>query len=280
MGADFDGRVAIVTGAASGIGKALSFALAQSGATVVLTDVDGEGAAEAAGAITSGRAGRTEAASLDVRDAAAFAALAADVAARHGRVDLLFNNAGVAVGGPAEGLTAEHWDRLIDVNVRGVVNGVRAVYPEMLERGDGHIVNTASLAGLGPAPLLTPYALTKHAVVGLTTSLRIEAAERGVHVSALCPGGVDTPLLDSKGPADLPQGEFDARAHLRAHIGMEYPAEKLARDALRGVRKNKALIVVPLRARVAWRLTRFTPGFVELQTRRVVRKQLAERAST
>jgi NAD(P)-dependent dehydrogenase (short-subunit alcohol dehydrogenase family) len=278
MGADFEGKVVIVTGAASGIGKALSFALAQSGATVVLSDIDGDRAAAEAGAITAGRAGRAEAAPLDVRDGGAFAALAADVVARHGRVDLLFNNAGVAVGGAAEALTAAHWDRVIDVNVRGVVNGVRAVYPGMLERGEGHIVNTASLAGLGPAPLLTPYALTKHAVVGLTTSLRIEAADRGVRVSALCPGGVDTPLLDSKGPADLPPADdFDARSHLRAHVGMEYPVDKLARDALRGVRKNRALIVVPLRARVAWRLARFTPGFVESQTRRVLRKQRAAR---
>jgi NAD(P)-dependent dehydrogenase (short-subunit alcohol dehydrogenase family) len=277
MASRFAGKVVIVTGAASGIGKALSFALAQSGATVVLADVDGDGAASAAGEITAGRAGRAESASLDVRDGDAFAALAADVIDRHGHVDYLFNNAGIAVGGPAETLTAEHWDRLIDVNVRGVVNGVRAVYPAMLERGEGHIVNTASLAGLGPAPLLTPYALTKHAVVGLTTSLRIEAADRGVRVSALCPGGVDTPLLDSKGPPDLPQGDFDARAHLRAHIGREYPVDKLAHDALRGVRRNKTLIVVPFRARAAWRLARFTPGFVESQTRRTVRKQRAAR---
>ena len=280
MAAAFGGRVAIVTGAASGIGKALSFALAQSGATVVLTDIDGDRATETAAAITSGRAGRAEAAPLDVRDAGSFGALAADVVARHGHVDLLFNNAGIAVGGPAEGLMAEHWDRAIDVNVRGVVNGVRAVYPAMLERGDGHIVNTASLAGLGPAPLLTPYALTKHAVVGLTTSLRIEAADRGVRVSALCPSGIDTPLLDSRGPADLPPIDLDARAHLRAHVGMEYPVEKFAQDALRGVRKNRALIVVPMRARVAWRLARFTPGFVEWQTQRVLRKQTALRTQS
>lgn len=273
MGSAFGGKVAIVTGGASGIGAALSRALAQAGAVVVVSDLDGDGAASVADEITTGRAGRAESAALDVRDGDGFAALVADVVDRHGRIDLLCNNAGVAVGGPIEGLTAAHWDRIIDVNVRGVVNGVRAVYPIMLEQGDGHIVNTASLAGLGPSPLLTPYAATKHAVVGLSMSLRVEAADRGVRVSALCPAGVDTPLLDSKGPADLPPIDLDARQHLRAHVGREYPAPKLARDALRGIAKNRALILVPARARAAWRITRFAPGAVERRTRHVLRRQ-------
>jgi NAD(P)-dependent dehydrogenase (short-subunit alcohol dehydrogenase family) len=273
MASAFDGKVAIVTGGASGIGAALSRALAQAGAIVVVTDLDGPGAASLATEISAGRAGRVESAPLDVRDAHGFAALVGDVVGRHGRIDLLCNNAGVAVGGPIEGLTAAHWDRTIDVNLRGVVNGVRAVYPTMLAQGDGHIVNTASLAGLGPAPLLTPYAATKHAVVGLSVSLRLEAADRGVRVSALCPAGVDTPLLDSKGPPDLPPIDLDARQHLRAHVGMEYPVEKLARDALRGIAKNRALIVVPARARAAWRITRFAPRAVERRTRHVLRRE-------
>lgn len=273
MASSFDGKVVIVTGAASGIGAALSRAFAQSGAVVVASDLDGVGAASLAAEVTTGRAGRMESAVLDVRDGEAFRALVADVAGRYGRVDLLCNNAGIAVGGPIEGLTAAHWERIIDVNVRGVVNGVRAVYPTMLEQGDGHIINTASLAGLGPAPLLTPYAATKHAVVGLSLSLRLEAADRGVRVSALCPAGVDTPLLDTKGPPDLPPIDLDARRHLRAHVGKEYAVEKLARDALRGIARNRALILAPAKARAAWRLTRLAPGVVERRTRHVLRRE-------
>ena len=206
----------------------------------------------------------------------AFTAVVDDVVERHGRVDLLFNNAGVGVGGDVEDLTPEHWNRVIDVNIRGVVNGVRAVYPHMLERGAGHIVNTASLAGLGPAPLLTPYGMTKHAVVGLSTSLRLEAADRGVRVTALCPSGIDTPLLDSTGPADLPQAPHDVRRYLRRQLGREYPADEFAVKALRGVTRNKVLVIEPARARFAARLTRFAPGLVARATLGAARKEHAQ----
>jgi NAD(P)-dependent dehydrogenase (short-subunit alcohol dehydrogenase family) len=273
----YEDKVVIVTGAASGIGAALTRALTQQGtALVVLADVNASGARMIADEIAAGRAGRVEAAPLDVRDAAAFAALVARVVSEQGRVDLLFNNAGIGIGGDVEDLTQEHWDRVIDVNIRGVVNGVRAVYPHMLERGDGHIVNTASMAGLGPAPLLTPYAMTKHAVVGLSTSLRIEAADRGVRVSALCPGGIDTPLLDSSGPADLAQGSFDVRRFLRRVLGKEQPAGDFAREALRGVAKNRGIVIAPARTRAAARVLRHAPRLGTLPMRRAMR---AERAT-
>lgn len=278
MASYYEGKVAIVTGAASGIGAALSRALCQQGtAVVVLADLDEAGASTVADEISLGRGGRTEAAHLDVRDAAAFSSLAQRVIDDHGRIDLLFNNAGIAVGGEILSLTQEHWDRVIDVNIRGVVHGVRAVYPHMVERGDGHIVNTASLAGIGPAPLFTPYAMTKHAVVGLTTSLRIEAAGHGVRVSALCPANVDTPLLDTKGPDDLDPIEIDARAYLRSALGREVSVDKLVGEALRGVARNNGLIVAPAKARAAHRLNRLSPKLSERVFGRVVRRERAAR---
>src|SRR5207248_6593438 len=130
---------------------------------------------------------------------------------RHGRLDLMVNNAGIGIGGETRELLLAHWDRIIDVNLRGVVHGVHAAYPVMIEQGSGHIVNTASLAGLLPSPGATPYAMTKHAVVGLSLSLRGEAAAYGVRVTAVCPGVVETPILDKGGPDDLPKSPAAGR---------------------------------------------------------------------
>jgi len=260
----FDGKVAIVTGAASGIGRALATALARRQATVVLADIDEAGAKSAADTLAAGPPGRVSGAALDVRDADAFADLVGRVFNDHGRLDLLFNNAGVGVGGEVTDLTREHWQRVLDVNLRGVVHGVLAAYPLMVRQGSGHIVNTASLAGLIPAPLLTPYAMTKHGVVGLSTSLRAEAARHHVRVSALCPGVIDTPLLDNLNPGDLPAvaSAPEGRDLLSRTIGKPYPASRLAEDVLEGVLRNRALIVTPRHARVPWRLYRASPRLV------------------
>jgi NAD(P)-dependent dehydrogenase (short-subunit alcohol dehydrogenase family) len=263
------GRVAIVTGGASGIGRALGAALVGRGDDVVLADIDGAGAEEVAGALGVRGPGSATAATVDVRDAAAVADLVEGTAGRHGRLDLMVNNAGTSVGGPVEELVVAHWDRVIDVNLRGVVHGVQAAYPLMVRQGSGHIVNTASLAGLAVGPLAAPYTTTKWAVVGLSLALRSEAAARGtgVRVSVVCPGGVDTPLLDRRNPADLPRVPtaegLDGRALItRASGGRLYPPEALAADVLRGMDRNRALIVAPRSARVLWRLMRLSPSLV------------------
>jgi NAD(P)-dependent dehydrogenase (short-subunit alcohol dehydrogenase family) len=258
----FEGKVAVVTGAASGIGKALSAALAGRGATVVMADLDEAGAKSAADALGAGPPGRVSGVELDVTDADAFAELIGRVSSEHGHLDLLFNNAGIGVSGDVADLSLEHWERVIDVNLRGVVHGVVAAYPLMVRQRSGHIVNTASLAGLLPAPILTPYAATKHGVVGLSTSLRIEAQRHGVRVSAVCPGVIDTPLLDKPNPGDLPpvSSAPNGRALLSRTIGKPYPPSSLARDVLEGVARNRALIVTPRHARVPWRIYRAFPS--------------------
>ncbi len=210
----FAGKVAIVTGGGSGIGAALVRALTARGATVVIADIDEPAAKTVAAEVSA-----TTAVAVDVRESGAVADLVAQVAAEHGRLDLIFNNAGIAVGGLVEELTLDHWNRVIDVNLRGVVHGVHAAYPLMLRQGHGHIVNTASLAGLMPGPSLAPYAAAKHAVVGLSLSLRAEGASRGVRVSAVCPGFIDTPLLGRVNP-DLPQTETGANAAALAISGV------------------------------------------------------------
>ena len=130
------GRIAIITGAASGIGRALARALVLRGDTVVLADIDGDGAERVAGGLARQGPGAATSAALDVRDAAAVAALVHSTYDSHGRLDLMVNNAGIAIGGEAHELLLAHWDRAIDVNLRGVVHGVQAVYPLMVRQLD------------------------------------------------------------------------------------------------------------------------------------------------
>jgi short-subunit dehydrogenase len=169
---------------------------------------------------------------------------------------------------------------VIDVNLKGVVHGVHAAYPVMLRQGHGHIVNTASLAGLMPGPGLAPYVAVKHAVVGLSLSLHAEAALRGVKVSAVCPGFVDTPLLGRVNPG-LPQTETGENvAALARMLGKLYQADLLATDVLRGVEQNRALIVAPRSARIAWRMSRYAPRFMMRTIISGVRRGAAEQAAT
>ncbi len=273
----FRGRVAIITGGASGIGLAMGTELAAQGAHVVLADLDGERAERAAQNLVTGAAatGTVTAATLDVRDRAAVQALVDDVADRHGHLDFMFNNAGIVLGGRTQTLSGEHWDRVIDVNLKGVINGVVAAYPLMAAQGHGHIVNTASTAGLAPAAMVAAYSASKHAVVGLSGALRAEAATVGVRVSVVCPGAVDTPILDNVLPEDLPPltaATMTGREYM-ATVGLKpIPAARFARAALRGVARNRGVIVAPASAKAVWYLQRFAPGLVEIVGRRTARR--------
>ncbi|WP_019631044.1 SDR family NAD(P)-dependent oxidoreductase [Actinomadura atramentaria] len=253
--------IAIVTGGASGIGRAIATSLVRRGDTVVVADINADGARQVADRLNTLGQGKATAAALDVTDAAAVDALYRSVKDEHGRLDLVFNNAGIAIGGLAEELSLDHWNRAIDINLKGVVHGVDSAYRIMLEQGFGHIVNTASLAGLVPMPVGIPYTATKHAVVGLSLGLRAEAAPRGVKVSVVCPSFVDTPLLANVNP-DLPATAMsgDAKNEIKKASPRLYTAEKLARDIVRGVDRNKALIVAPAHGRVAWRGVRLNPA--------------------
>jgi NAD(P)-dependent dehydrogenase (short-subunit alcohol dehydrogenase family) len=254
-------RIALITGGASGIGAGLGAALAAAGDRVLLADIDLVGAQRVAQRIGD----RATAADLDVTDAEAFQTLVDKTVAEHGRLDLLFNNAGIGIGGDATQLQVAHWDRAIDVNLRGVVHGVCTALPHMVERGDGHIVNTASLAGLIPGPGLAPYAATKHAVVGMTLSLRAELADRGVRFTVLCPGFTDTPILDRSMPEDLPPLEDDVNAReVAASLpGGIYELDRLVGDILNGVNKNQAMVVAPRTAHATWLLMRSSPALME-----------------
>ena len=260
-------RIVIVTGGASGIGRALCAELVRAGDQVVVADINEAGAADAAANMMG--PGSARAVALDVTDAQAVQDLVDATADEFGRLDIMVNNAGIGMGGWVEELTVEHWNRVIDVNVRGVVHGVQAAYPLMVRQGDGHIVNTASLAGLVPAPCLTPYAMTKHAVVGLSTSLRAEAASRGVRVTAVCPGFTDTAILDTVDFDGLAPTSMGGRAREFASElpGGLYTPEALARDIVDGIARNRRLIIAPRSARAAVLANRLIPSTVERRVR-------------
>lgn len=252
----FRQKVAVVTGAASGIGKAFSRALLARGASVVLTDIDAATLEATRGEFSD--LGDVEAQHLDVTDAAAVAAVVEGVAAHRGHIDFLFNNAGIAVFGNARDMTLDDWNRLIDINIRGVVHGIAAAYPMMTKQGHGHIVNTASVAGLVPTPGGTGYSMTKHAVVGLSTSLRAEAHRYGVRVTAVCPGFIDTPILQNAKMINIDRDRAMKEFHFRFHS-----AADLAEAVMRGIERNKPIVVFTGAARTAWGINRFSPVLLQ-----------------
>ena len=252
----FAGAVALVTGGASGIGAALGRELARRGAHVVLADRDGEDARAEAARITAA-GGQAEGATLDVSDAAAVDALVADVLARHARLDYLFNNAGIAVGGEVRDLTLEDWRQAVEVNLMGVVHGVRAAWPRMIEQGFGHVVNTASMAAFLTAALAAPYGATKSAVVGLSRALRVEGAAHALRVSVLCPGVIRTPILEGGGRHGRVRNFLDPgiqKALWERTRPMD--VDVFAHRALDDVARNRAIIVHP----AWWRVLRFLSG--------------------
>lgn len=254
MAEDLAGKVAIITGGAGGIGKALAEELSERGCYVVLADLNAE-LLEKTAADLRATGSQLDAKKVDVRDAEQVQALVEGVFRELGRIDYMFNNAGVNLCAELRDTTLEDWNLLIDVNLRGVVHGVHAAYPIMCEQGFGHIINTASAAGIVPAAAEGAYAATKHAVVGLSLALQVEAAAFGVKVSVVCPGLVDTPILDSTKYVKL-----DPDVLTRVAPQKPIPPRRAARQILRGVERNRFYIVITATVHALWRLHRYAPG--------------------
>lgn len=273
MAEDFAGKVAVVTGAGSGIGRSTALLLARLGATVHAADLDSESAARVVREIEAA-GGRAVAHAVDVSDAAEVETLAEEVYADHGAVDILHNNAGIGVGGPVEDTTLEDWQRVVAVNLMGVVHGVHSFVPRMLRQGrPANIVNTASMAGLVPIADMVPYATTKHAVVGLSESLHAELSPRGIRVSAICPGIINTNIVASA----RVRGDL-ARDHARAIRFYERfgaSPDLVAEAVVDAIRRGKIIRTVPRWHVVpAWALRRLSPRAGQLPARlsRLVRR--------
>jgi NAD(P)-dependent dehydrogenase (short-subunit alcohol dehydrogenase family) len=255
----------VVTGAASGIGLAVAEALLDHGAIVVLADFD----ADRLRTVMEGlgmHGGRAQAATVDVTDQQQVQRVVEDAATAHGSLDFLFNNAGVGGTMPISEATLEHWRRIIDLNLWGVIYGVHAALPIMRRQGSGHIVNTASIAGLVPFPYQSLYCTTKYGIVGLSESLRYEVAADGIRVSVVCPGNVvsrifGTPLLGRPVEVKPPEDAI--------------PAEEAARIILAGVANGEGIIAFPEKPRELWRLYASSPEKVEGYLQEVARQRRA-----
>jgi NAD(P)-dependent dehydrogenase (short-subunit alcohol dehydrogenase family) len=242
----YQGRTAVVTGAASGIGRALATELARRGADLAISDVDREGLDQTA-RVCSGEGTKVESYRLDVADRGAFVAHAGEVAETFGAVHLVFNNAGVAVAGTIEETTFEDFDWLLGINLMGVIHGSKAFLPHLIASGDGHLVNISSVFGLIAPAYNGAYCTAKFGVRGFTEALRQEMTIAGhpVQVHTVCPGGIRTniarharmkPSVQAASSDRNPAEDFDRIARTQP--------ERAARSILAGVEAGRARILV------------------------------------
>lgn len=267
----FADKVAIVTGAASGIGEALGKALAQSGAKPVLADINVSRLNKVAESIIdAGHA--AEAIPLDVSNYDDVKKLVTDTASKHGRLDFIFNNAGIAVGAEVRDCSIEDWRNVLNTNLMGVVHGVASAYPLMVQQGFGHIINTASIEGLVPYPATVSYVASKFGVVGLSNSLRIEGRDLGVKVSVVCPGYIKTPIFETSKMIKIDREKV--LAELPDRLGIT--PQECARVILKGVERNKAIIVVTAMAKFLWLLQRISPNLILWMMGRNLKKSRKE----
>ena len=222
-----EGRISLVTGAGSGIGRATSLVMAREGATVVVSDVNADGGEETLSAVKEAGGGGMFV-HADVSRPDDVAALVGQVVAAYGRLDCAYNNAGIEgfMAGRLHEYPEDVWDRLIDINLKGVWLCLKHEIPQMVQQGGGAIVNTASGAGLVGSRNMSAYVASKHAVVGLTKAAALEYARDGIRVNAVCPGIIDTPmvqrLMGGRG------ADYEASIPIRQPIGRLGTPEEIA----------------------------------------------------
>ncbi|MBK1881057.1 SDR family oxidoreductase [Luteolibacter pohnpeiensis] len=268
---ELHGKTVIITGAASGIGKAMSKILMASGATLYALDMNAAGLRDLADELTG--PGQIHPMTLNVADLEAYRVVIREILQRAGSIDYLFNNAGVTLLGLAEQIPFERWRWLSDINLMGVIHGIELVYPLMIEQGRGHIVNTASVAGGTGYATSAAYTASKAAVLELSRSLRSEAKAYGVKVTVMCPGYVDSSIFSQERIVGAD----------REVVINDLPVKMMSPDVaaaglLNGVlRSNSGLVVYPLSSKILWTLSQWFPSALTPLHRRLIRVFHAEK---
>ncbi|GAA2598076.1 SDR family NAD(P)-dependent oxidoreductase [Actinomadura fulvescens] len=278
--AQFDGALAVVTGAGSGFGRATTLALAERGATVVAADIDLE-SAERTVVLAKALGASGAAYQVDVADAGAMESFAAQVRSVHRVPDIVVNNAGIAVAGPFLDTGLQDWERIVGVNLWGVIHGSRLFGRQMVERvgslptkpdrpnKGGHIVNIASAAGFTPSRELPAYCTTKAAVVMLSECLRAELAASRIGVTAVCPGFASTNIARNATYVGVSERE-QARLRERGQRALQlrrYPPEKVAERIVEAIVKNKPLVPVNFESHLLHAISRVSPASLRLLAR-------------
>ena len=244
---DFKGKVVVITGAGSGIGRATALAFAREGAKLHLTDINAE-RIEAVGREIQALGAEVKTYVIDSSDRPAMEKFASDVYAASGRVDIRHNNAGIGVAAPFESIPLDLWEKIININLWGYIYGIHYFLPRMIAQGGGgHIVNTASAAGLTAAPLLGAYNTTKFALVGLSETMSMELQKCGIYTSAICPGIINTNIVkDTLFVATTPKLARRRNQIIDFYRNKGVSPERVARDVLKAVRKRRPLQLSPL----------------------------------
>lgn len=250
------GKWALVTGAASGIGRAIALRLAREGAHLFLVDIDEPGLVRVADdARESGV--QVVIRRCDVSEPREVSAAVAEVLSRCGGVDVLVNNAGITYYGRTEHMSAEHWDGLMRVNLLSHIQFTRELLPSLLERREAHVLNVCSVLGLIGMPKVTAYCTSKFGMVGFSESLRHEFGRQGLGVTALCPGFVSTNLF-----TNAPLAESAEKHKLPPQI-ICTTAVRVANAAIKAIYRNRRLVVVEPFARLMYATKRFTPWLMD-----------------
>jgi short-subunit dehydrogenase len=266
------GKKALVTGVASGIGRAVALRLAREGVDLYLVDLNEAGLAEtAAECRTHGVTVLTR--TCDVGAANQVSGTVADILGRWGGVDILINNAGITYYGRTDQMSAEHWDQVLRVNLHSHLQFTRELLPSLLARPEAHVVNVCSMFGLVGMPKLAAYCTTKFALVGFSDALRAEYGRDGLGVTALCPGFVKTNLFTS---APLPE---KSKGHKIPPGFFSTTPERVASAVVKAIRRNKRLVIVEPFARLLCALKRFTPGLVDFALHLGKRKRIARKTA-
>ncbi|SHN21734.1 SDR family NAD(P)-dependent oxidoreductase [Mucilaginibacter sp. OK098] len=248
-------KVVLVTGGGSGMGRGLCEGLAECGAIVTCTDINLKNIEETVKLIGKSN---VKARKLDVTQLADFEETIADIVKENGRIDLIFNNAGIGISGELRDLSIEHWKKVLDINFYGVLYGSQTAYLQMLKQGFGQIVNTASLAGLlDMIPLIGPYSVSKHAVLNYTRVLRYEARAFNIKANTVCPGYINTSIIDAL-PAVNSKSGWNREAIKQFEPGL--PVSKAVEYILKGVARNKEVILFPRVARLILHFSRLFKG--------------------